>query len=845
MAATNTSPFVDEFELESLQNENGMNNEQIQNYASYSPFYSNEADNEFEGEWESDPKANQYFEMLAELHDNEFETAVDNLVMELQEHVANFEANSPFANEAQTTQLAQNYLQPLIVESQRLFEAMANEMEAMPVDRMSEMELEAALDNVYTQRESNFTPAQEFFLKKLANKAKAVIKKVANVAKKASPVHQILKRLAPIVEPMFKRILDKVLGRLPAEVRDIARTFANKLFKRKNVEPIEDSADGTEQNADSSNNTEDQNTGSEGEAPSTYLSQNIQAELDHFLSRMSTTDNEAEFENIANEYEQLANTEYEQVNFEAAKEQFVKDLNNLKEGEDPTPALENFLPAALKAAHMIVKTGIKFIGREKVVSFLANLLAKWIAKYIGEEKAKKLSMVLADKGLKLMRLEAAEPENDARPVYEAIAHTVEEVANKVSNFSEEVLNNEELFSQETYQAFEQAAAAYFPDNAIRNEARESETGDGHWQNKGKYLKYSKVFETKLTASQLKNVKTFGGIGLDAFIRDTLGIKINDGTNVKIHLYQAKKGSTISGIALAEKGVPGLGTASRAAYNQLHVLTKEAAASLLGQIGLGKNVRPVENRNRNLIFEGERFFYLQMLNNAAVVTANTDDSTDVNQVVNNGNGNNQPSPVDVTPTQRSTQLHRIITGSLQGGIVIKDMYYFSEADSRNIADALRKQSLTGIYEFVKKIRPNFIKNFFGDKYKVGNIVLKGLLDIVDKLIKENVSKVVLAKIKHHIEDFDKAVKDPKHGVTVVITYRIGFDRGKTLKVRVQDVVQSATINIFPGFTQKAKPRPMPICPNCGGGQNQPNGRTFYAAITPLSPRSFPITKPSFN
>jgi hypothetical protein len=565
------SPFVDELEQPTYQNEALINNEQVQNYASYSPF-SNEAEYEVvEGEWESDPKANQYFEMLAELHDNEFESAVDNMVMELQEQLSNFEANSPFVNQEQTSQLANNYLQPVLAESQRLFEAMANELEALPLQQLSEMELETAMDNVYINRETNFSPAQEFFLKKLANKARSVIKKVAKIAKKASPVHAILKRLGPMVKPMFERILNKVLNRLPPAVQDAARQLAKKLFKKVNVDTVEATGDedtsGGEDATES--NTEDQNIGSEGEGPTTYPSQNIQAEFDHFLTRAVNTDNEAEYENIVAEYEQLANTEYEQVNFESAKHQFLNELTNLKEGEDPTPALENFLPAAIKAAHKILKVGINLIGRPKVVTFIANLLAKWISKYIGEEKAKSLSMVVADKGLKLMKLEANEQEADVKPVYEALVNTVEEVVNKVNNFSEEVLNNQELLTYETYQAFEQAAAAYFPDNAIRYEARESETGNGYWKDKGKYLKHTKVFETQLTAAQFKNIKTFGGITLDAFIKDTLGITTKDALAVKVHLYQAKKGTTISSIALHEKNVPGLGTASRSAYNQLH------------------------------------------------------------------------------------------------------------------------------------------------------------------------------------------------------------------------------------------------------------------------------------
>ena len=168
---------------------------------------------------------------------------------------------------------------------------------------------------------------------------------------------------------------------------------------------------------------------------------------------------------------------------------------NLNEGEDPTPALENFIPVVIKTAMKVLKIGIKIIGRDKVVKFLAGLMAKWIGKYIGKEKALKLSMVVADKGLKLLNLESPEQENNTKLVYEAIANTVEEVANKINSLSDEVINNQELLTHEAYTAFETAAAAYFPDNTIKYEARESETGNGFWQSKGKYLKHTKTFDS--------------------------------------------------------------------------------------------------------------------------------------------------------------------------------------------------------------------------------------------------------------------------------------------------------------------------------------------------------------
>lgn len=726
------TPFADELELEVVENEFEASNQyNKEHYAGYSPFNSgNETEATLEGEWETDPAAQKYFEMLNELHDNEFESAVDNLVMELQEHLGSFETSTPFQSEAATHQLAINYLNPILHESHQIFENMANELEALPLNQMNEMELETALDGIYQNRESNFTPAQEFFFKKLVNKAKAVIKKVTKVAGKISPLHKILGKLKEIVGPLIKQVLNKLLNKLPLEVRDIAKTLAAKLFKKKGEEPVDveegdsDTSEGsstTEDSPSEDSNNEESFLGYERQIPTTYPSQNIQAEFDHFVSRLVNAETEMEQNNIVAEYEQSANTEYENdfQNINTARELFISELENLKEGEDPTPALENFLPVVMKAAMKVVKIGVKMVGREKVVTFLAGLMAKLISKYIGEEKANKLSMVLADKGLKLLKLEAPENEADnSRQLYEAIANTMEEVANKVAVLNEEVIANPELLTHEAYLAFETAAAAYFPDNAIKYESRESETGDGQWVSKGKYLKHSKVFETTLNLTQLKNVETFGGIKLSNFVTDSVKLRTDTPITAKVHLYQAKRGITLSQLALNEKNIPGLGTASRNAYNQIHVLTKNAASVILGQPNLGKNIKPVRNRNRDKIFDGERFYFLQIQGNEGMNNTITEDSpnSNLNPVI--------PPIVNVQPTSRSTQLTRIISGSLNQGLVIKDIIYFSEIDSQKILEALKKQASGELYEHLKALKPNFERNFFGDKYKTGGIILKG-------------------------------------------------------------------------------------------------------------------------
>ena len=90
-------------------------------------------------------------------------------------------------------------------------------------------------------------------------------------------------------------------------------------------------------------------------------------------------------------------------NLDDARERFIDDLQHLKEGENPAPYIENFLPAILPALHI----AITLIGRPKVVNFLAGFLGKLISNLVGPAQTPALSRAIVDAGLKLVSLEAS------------------------------------------------------------------------------------------------------------------------------------------------------------------------------------------------------------------------------------------------------------------------------------------------------------------------------------------------------------------------------------------------------------------------------------------------------
>ena len=108
-----------------------------------------------------------------------------------------------------------------------------------------------------------------------------------------------------------------------------------------------------------------------------------------------------------------------------ARERLVGELGRLQQGQDATPVIQNFLPAALLALQPIAKIAVTIIGRPKVVDFVAKLLAKLIERYVGAEGAQALSRAVADVGLSLIGLEVTDPDRE-RVGYETLGTTLEQ-----------------------------------------------------------------------------------------------------------------------------------------------------------------------------------------------------------------------------------------------------------------------------------------------------------------------------------------------------------------------------------------------------------------------------------
>lgn len=148
---------------------------------------------------------------------------------------------------------------------------------------------------------------------------------------------------------------------------------------------------------------------------------------------------------------------YPMAELDSARNRFVENLQHLKEGEDPTPHVDNFIPAILPA----LRVGIRLAGRKRVVDFLARFLGKLIQKFVGPQYAPALSQAIVDAGLRLIQLEATS-QDESHAASSAVAATVEETVRRVASLLDYVLDNQELLEGFSLEAFEQAASANLP-----------------------------------------------------------------------------------------------------------------------------------------------------------------------------------------------------------------------------------------------------------------------------------------------------------------------------------------------------------------------------------------------
>jgi hypothetical protein len=648
-------------------------------------------------------------QLLEDLYDAEFDEAVTELAAEAESYVSELGLGESEAAQARAEQLLEAWVEPLRRESQGVLLRLADQLEAE--DPMTVTP--ARLDEIFEQAgatSGEHGPAFEGFLKSLVKKAKSLARGAISAAKKGVaavgrllPIGIILRKLAALARPLLTRVLKFALNKLPAEYRDPAKLLARRLLGINVGETANEDEDLDEDEWEDWE-LEDEEA---DEIPASADVRQIQDAFDAEAVGLVFAPSEQEQDLYLAEaaVASQAATTSPLGELDMARVRFVDGISRLQDGEDPTPLVENFLPAVLP----VLRLGLKVAGRPRVVRFLAQYLGRLIAPYVGPTVSPGLSRAIADAGLRAMTLEAADEAGPTTVAAEAFAALVEDTVARVAQLDEADLEVESLVEEAAYTGFHEAAAAAFPAEVLSPRAEHEEAGraGGSWvaMPRGgpwRYRKYSRVFNVNIHPAAARAITTFGGRPLGAFLRDGMGR--TGPVRARVHLYQAAPGTTMSRIARAERRVPGLGYADARARARLHPLTPLAAAALIGEPGLGREVSEAYADGTGPLAVGQRLYFLEVPNTPAAPEATSSappaeamPATPAVPVADSGAAPAEPAGPPATPaagpigSPRSSDARAVID-PVAGTVTVT--LYASEAEAQEIAARLRRREPIG-------------------------------------------------------------------------------------------------------------------------------------------------------
>lgn len=743
-----------------------------------------------------DPETEEYVVLLNELYDEEFHEALIGLVNEatvIYETQFQTELENPQAIGYQAERLLSQHFAPLEAEVEAMFEAMAREFSQRDPNTLTDDEIDTLVDRY--QPTAELSPSFEDFWGKLKKIAKKVAKKAVGVAKKGvklaaklHPVGIILKKLKPLIKPLLKRVIQTAIGKLPLQLQPIARKLADRLPFLKE---FEESHDHGAESLETCEVCQIQHEFNQQVANLLFASSEVEQDLE--VARVLT--------------QQQGPDAYPLAELDNAREQFVENLRRLKEGEDPTPYVENFLPAILPA----LQVGIKVIGRKKVVDFLARLLGKLIIKVVGPRYTPALSQAIVDAGLRLVHLEAT-AEDASKAAAEVVSATVEETVRRVAALPDYILDNEDLLEGFALEAFEQAAAANLPpvlsEEAYRKRPALGEARKlrGTWKmmpggRRKRYKKFSRKIPVRIAPHKARELETFEAISLEEFLEEELGLEAGEEVEAFAHLYEAMPGTYLQGIARLEENTPGLSVVD--GYKQLHPLTPEAAELLLGEPDLGREVESESAAGPHTPAVGQRFYYLEIAGKKPLL---------------------MPGTARRARARRPSQF-KLILDFPKNEIQIR--FFLSEILAQEMAVKLRQHAHVGavvarLGRIVKRGLHRAFANGFGRMKIIHEAVtpdqwltaLRRLPSRVPQVLmgrlQEWILKALTDHLKQHSEEFIKAAEDTADGVTLMINFSNppGFPqlrqalkgKGTSLSdLKLSEGAPGAKIKIIPGHS----------------------------------------------
>ena len=589
MASGARSPFLD---IKSFTTDPTASSSPGPNPRTASPFLSVYEVGE-EGTPDSGAQERQLF--ASDLHSEEMDEAIFEAVNEASEMYQQG-AGERWDGE----RLLRQHFAALEREVNKAFDAASQRFARADLASLDSGELEAFF-NEYTP-DQELRPAFEHLFGGIFKAIKKVASKAVDLAKSgvvslaSMALGPLLNKLKPLVKPLLEKVLKFAIARLPESLRPIATQLAQRFGLASELESGEPEHEGLPLGMG-----EIQREFNRGMADALYARGEVERDLE--VAR-AVTDSETPLRDPL-------------ADLDRAREELAGRLSNLKEGEDPGPAFENFIPLLLPVLGM----GIKLVGRPRVISFLAGLLSPLLKRFVGPQYASALSNAIVDAGFHLLNLETA-PGDASRAASGAVAATVEDTVRRVAALPEYMLEDQELLEGAALEAFEQAAAANLPPvlgeeiYRRRPDLRESAVARGVWVGmphcyRPRYKKYSRVLRAHLTPEKAQAIETFGGASLAEFLEEQLGLAPGADMEANVHLYESVPGTMLPEMARLEANTPGLGSSAEASYGQIHPLTPEAAGTLLGEPGLGRPMSAESLSERYEIRPGQRFYHVCM------------------------------------------------------------------------------------------------------------------------------------------------------------------------------------------------------------------------------------------
>lgn len=791
------------------------------------------------------PLARRAGEVFQELRDEAFEEALADLVNEVSAVAAELpvrEAPDAGTRRDALERMLNEHFDPVVRAGEQLLDDVGARV-GQETFAPSEAQLEEMLASVV---QPSTGPQFEGFLKALRSLAGRAVKAVKNVANVA--LGPLIARLKRMVRPIVEAAIKFGLARVPSPLRDTVRRLGERVLtllgEIPQAEAVQVAGEGEPGEAEDSR------------VPVTELEQHVRGHLTAMLLAPDETSQEAVVERFAAESASAA--EDHLAALEDAREQFVHQVTALGEGESLQPALEEFIPAIIAAVKPVVRALIGMIGRDRVVDTLVGVLAPLLQRFVQPDLARQASRFLVDAGLSLIsesevdgsgvpRAVAAGPVSES--LARAIAHTVEETLADLPAEAE-VLRDPTSLAARTLESFERAAATAVPNLLVRPSCRAVTTLSGVFRpvRRTVYLVFSQVPTVEISPSAAGAVRTFGGVTLRSFLRSRYGVPV-DGTSggkvrARVHIFQLATGGSLPDVVAGERRIPGLGPrpegGMRTAITKFHPLTTQAAAVLLGEPCLGRDLEPRYLTSRARSRVGGRYYFLEVIGardtgpvptpasvrisvSAPAAAAIAPGPSGSPAVASDGTSSLRPVTVVTDHRGRSSEANITLQPKQEQ---IRIGLFLSEPRAQEVAKLIRERAHPAqILRTVSEVAREMVSTIKRSgplghlRIETETVQAEGelpafLVSLVTERLLPTVMDWAMKRVADHLKvnggQFLAAANDPTYGVTIVVLLR-GVKGLRLLSSTPADLVafglrmsdlrpDQADVQIVPGFTR---------------------------------------------